>query len=462
VTLAERLFGGAVAAARPLLPALGLVSRELGRAAAERRGVVARLRAWATEDPPDPGTPTLWLHGASAGELTGAAATVAELRRRGPLRLLVTYFSPSAEPALGLLSPDGAEVLPLDTAGETRRALRAVEPDALVFAKGDLWPNLTRSAERMGVPTGLINGAVRRDSSRLRPPARVLLGPAYGRLSRAGAASREDARRLARIGVPGSALAVTGDASFDGALERARRAASDPGSPARLLERAAAGQGPLVVAGSTWRPDEQAVVRAVGRLRDEGRAVRLAVVPHEPDREALDAVERLCRVVLGVAPRLWSELTGWEEPPGDPGDGRAGEPPGDDTAARDDRAPAHRPVVVDAVGVLAELYAAADVAWVGGGLGDTGLHSVVEPAAAGVPVLYGARSGRREADLLEARGGGRAVAGVDGLTGALRELVADREARRSAGRAAREAVEAEAGAAEAGADLVEELLGRRS
>ncbi len=444
MTLAERLFGGAVAAARPLLPALGLASRELGRAAAERRGVVARLGDWAAGPPPDAEAPTLWLHGASAGELTGAAATVAELRRRGPLRLLVTYFSPSAEPALGLLSPDGADVLPLDTGGETRRALRAVRPDALVFAKGDLWPNLTRSAAELGVPTGLINGAVRADSSRLRPAARLLLGPAYGRLARAGAASREDARRLERIGVPEAALVVTGDASFDGALERARRAASDPGSPARRLERAAAGEGPLVVAGSTWRPDEEAVVRAVGRLRQEGRAVRLAVVPHEPDREALDAVERLCRAVLGVSPRPWSELAG-----------------GEGTAGGDVAAVGRSPVVVDVVGVLAELYAAADVAWVGGGLGGTGLHSVVEPAAAGVPVLWGARSGRREADLLQARGGGRAVADVDELTGVLRELIADGEERRSAGRSARKAVEAEAGAAAAGADLVEELLGRR-
>lgn len=432
MTLAERAFGWAVAAARPLLPALGAVSRELGRAAAERRGVAARLRAWAAEDPPGDDAPTVWLHGASAGELTGAAAAVAELRARGPLRLLVTYFSPSAEAVLGRLAADAADVLPLDTAGETRRALRAVDPDALVFAKGDLWPNLTRSARELGVPLALINGAVRADSSRLRPVARRLLAPAYGRLARAGAASREDARRLVRLGVSEAALTVTGDASFDWALERARHAGADPDSPSRRLERMTAGDGPLVVAGSTWRADEEALVRAVGRLRDEDRAVRLAIVPHEPDREAVASVDRLCRDVLGIAPRLWSEAA-------DAGPG---------------------PVVVDAVGVLAELYAAADVAWVGGGLGDTGLHSVVEPAAAGVPVLYGARSGRREADLLEERGGGRAVEDVDDLTGVLRELVADRGARRAEGRAAREAVEAEAGAAEAGADLVEGLLGR--
>lgn len=467
MSLPERVFGGAVAAARPLLPALGLLSPELGRAAAERRGAVRRLREWASGPGAAADRPTLWLHGASAGELTGAAPAVAELRRRTDLRLLVTYFSPSAEPVLGRLSPDGAEVLPLDTAGETRRALRAVDPDVLVFAKGDLWPNFTRSADRLGVPLALINGAVRPDSSRLRAPARLFLRPAHGRLDRAGAASREDAGRLARLGVREEALAVTGDASFDWALERARRAASDPDSPARKLERAAAGEGPLVVAGSTWRPDEEALVRAVARVRAEGRAVRLALVPHEPDREAVDAIGRFCREALDAPPRLWSETPEGARPT--PAGGGKGRDAGDGAAER--RAagrgaadagarPGPPPVVVDTVGILAELYAAGDVAYVGGGLGGTGLHSVVEPAAAGVPVVYGARSGRREADLLEARGGGRPVADADELAVVLARLVANGVLRRQAGGRAREAVEAEAGAAAAGADLVEELLAR--
>lgn len=447
MTLTERLFSGAVAATRPLLPALGLVSPELGRAAAERRGVVSRLRAWsAASGESEP--PTVWLHGASAGELTGAAATVRELRRRTPVRLLVTYFSPSAEPVLGRLAPDGAEVLPLDTRPETRRALEAVQPDVLVFAKHDLWPNLTASSAELGVPMALVNGAVRAGSSRLRAPGRWLLGPAYGRLDRAGAASRADAERLARLGVPEAALTVTGDASFDWALERARRAASDPDSPARRLERMLEGSGPVVVAGSTWPDDEEALVRSVRRLARNGRGVRLALVPHEPEPARVEDLARLCRDVLGRRPRLWTEADG--------------SGPGEFAAARDEHGgrdgSGSRTVIVDVVGVLADLYAAADIAYVGGGLGGTGLHSVVEPAAAGVPVLFGAGSDRREARLLEERGGGRAVEDTGDLVGALGELTVDERRRETAGRAARRALEAEAGAAGAGADLLVELL----
>lgn len=459
MTLAERAFGAAVAASRPLLPLLGLASRKLGRAAAERRGAVSRLRAWAERER-DPDRPLLWLHGASAGELTGAAAVVSELRRRGDLQLLATYFSPSAEAVLDRLRPDVAEVLPLDTGGDTRRALRVVRPDALVFAKGDLWPNLTRSAEALGVAMGLVNGTVRPDSSRLRWPARRLLSSAYGRLARAGAASEEDARRLVRLGVREDLLTVTGDASAAWALERVRRAGSDPRSPACRLGRLAEGPGPLLVAGSTWREDEAAILEAAARVRASGRPLRLCLVPHDPTPEAIDAIRRRCREALGVAPRLWSG----GDAAGRTAAGDGGAEPGDDMGKGGDRPHARagddalRPMLVDAVGVLAELYAAADLAYVGGGLGGSGLHSVAEPAAAGVPVLFGARSDRREGRALVRAGGGLRVEDAVELAAALADLADDDEARRRAGRAARSVAEGEAGAAAAGADLVESLL----
>lgn len=450
MTARERALGWAVTAARPLLPVLGLLSPELGRAAAERRGVVARLRDWPAgrED----GRPTVWLHGASAGELAGAAPVVDELRRRRDARLLVTYFSPSAEPVLPRLAPDHADVLPLDTPREVRRALTAVRPDALLFAKGDLWPNLTREADRLGVPLGLLNGTVRRGSSRLRPFARWLLRPAYGRLSRAGAVSADHADRLRRLGVPEGALAITGDAAFDWALRRVRRAGEDPDSPARRLERLRPRPGLRLVAGSTWREDEEALLRALADLGRTGRPpggtgdappVHLVLVPHEPDAGALEAIRRRCREAFGTEPELWSEAA----------DGARGA--GGAERADDRGAPV--PLVVDEVGILAELYAAADLAFVGGGYGDAGLHSVVEPAAAGIPVLFGPRSTRREARELAARGGGRAVEAA-GLGAALDRLRRDPELRRRAGRAAGAYVESMAGAAAAGADLVLELL----
>lgn len=440
MTLRERLAGAAVTAAAPLLPALGLLSRDLGRAAAERRGVVHRLRAWADAGR-DPGRPLVWLHGASAGELVGAAVAVRELRARRDVQLMVSYFSPSAEGALPRLDPEVAEVLPLDTFREARRALQAVRPDAVVFAKGDLWPNFTRAAAHLGVPMGLVNGTVREGSSRLGSASRFLLRPAYGRLLRAGAASEEDAGRLRRLGVRPDALRVTGDGAFDQAVARADGPGRTDGGPAARLRELAPGEGPLVVVGSSWRDDEEAVLAAAAELARAGRPLRLALVPHQPDEAALRYLEEACRRHLGMAPVRWTRL----------GDGVGG-------GAADEGATGPRPVVVDVTGVLAALYPAADVAWVGGGFGDEGLHSVVEPAAAAVPVLFGrGGSTRREARELVERGAGRSVP-ADGVAEALTELLDRPARRRQMGRAARAYVEEEAGAAAASADLVEELL----
>lgn len=445
MTLRERATGALMTAARPLLPLLALASRELGRAAAERRGVVGRLEDWSrARRAPD--RALLWLHGASAGELAGAAPVVSTLRRERRLQLLVTYFSPSAEPVLGRLSPDVADVLPLDTPRDTRAAVRAVDPDALVFAKGDLWPNLTRAAAGAGVPLGLVNGTVRPGSSRLRPPVRWLLAPAYGRLGRAGAASEADARRLRRLGVPGDALSVTGDAAVDEARDRVRESSASPDGPARRLRSAVVPGLPVVLAGSTWEEDEAALLGAAAELDGRGLRHQLVLVPHEPDADALSRIRRLCRRRLDTVPRLWSELPG-----------KAGTAAGGAAAARTTGDGVPRPVVVDRVGILAGLYPAADVAWVGGGLGGTGLHSVVEPAAAGVPVLHGRRSGRREARELESAGAAAAVGRTE-VADALGRVLADPGLRRTMGSAARGWVDSRAGGAAAGARIVADLL----
>lgn len=409
----------------------------MGTAAAGRRAGADALERWGRARG-STSRPLLWLHGASAGELLGAAPVVERLRAAGPLDLLVTFVSPSAEVALPELGPDGAEFLPLDTLRECERALRAAAPAALVFARGDLWPNLTRAAARAGVPMGMINAAVRSGSSRLTPLARGLLRPGYGRLERVGAVTGADARRLRRLGAGREALEVTGDAAVDRALAEAGGGSGQ--GPARRL-RSLAGGRRVLLAGSTWPPDEELLTEAHRLLAgsDGAEGPLLVLVPHEPGEEARERLGRACRERLGRPPAVW-EASG---PP------RA--------AAVDDL------LVVNRTGILARLYPAADVAWVGGGLGSDGLHSVVEPAAAGVPVLFGPRGDRWEARALAERGGARRLPADDAgaVARTVGELLADGTRRREMGSAARSFAEENAGAAERGARLVAELLDGR-
>ncbi|HET6764206.1 MAG TPA: hypothetical protein VFH27_11060, partial [Longimicrobiaceae bacterium] len=161
----------------------------------------------------------------------------------------------------------------------------------------------------------------------------------------------------------------------------------------------------------------------------------LILVPHEPTAAHLEQAEaRLDALGLGHA-RLATVLDGPAVPD---------------------------VLIVDRVGVLGDLYAAADVAYVGGGFGTAGLHSVLEPAAFGIPVLFGPNhNNAREAGELAARGAALVVSGGDVLRDALAGLVADADDRARRGNLARAYVESGIGAAERGAAIVEELLDQR-
>ncbi len=118
-------------------------------------------------------------------------------------------------------------------------------------------------------------------------------------------------------------------------------------------------------------------------------------------------------------------------------------------------------VIVDKVGALGELYALADITYVGGGFGKRGLHSVLEPAALGAPVLFGPRhANAREAGELIERGGAYAVADAAEVEAVLVLWLEDAAERRSAGLAAMDYVQANLGAGRRNAELILGLLER--
>jgi 3-deoxy-D-manno-octulosonic-acid transferase len=441
VTLLESLYNVAANVARPLLPVAGAFPPKVAAAAAGRRTATTSIREWATRGR-DSTRPLLWLHGASVGELTGALPVVAAIRERFPgLQLLVTHSSPSARSATASLSADYAGYTPFDSYRECLAALRAADPAAVVFAKGDAWPNFTRAAAALGVPLGMINTTLRTGSGLLRPAGRALMGPAYRRLRLVGVATASDTDRLASLGVPPDRVSVTGDAAFETALVRADAARRSLSGGLRYLPPSPPGA-IRIVAGSTWRKDEEALIGAIGVLAEAGPATELVLVPHEPNDAALQRIAELCRAELRQDPRLYSEL---------------GESPRADWPAAPEAFPLEPPLVVDAVGILPDLYLEGEIGLVGGAFGGEGLHSVVEPAAAGVPVVFGPLSDRWEADELVAGQGAIRLDSKDPALG-LRALLSEPDRCRAMGEAARRCVESGRGAAEAGADLVERLI----
>lgn len=429
MSAAETLYTLALHAARPLLPLAARGDGKLARGIRGRADVVQRMETWARAHR-DPARPLVWFHAPSVGEGLQARAVLQAFRARRPdAQVAYTYFSPSAESFARTVQADVADYLPLDLPRDVRRALDALRPDVIAFSKTDVWPVLTREANTRGVRLAMLSGTLPASSSRLGGPARALLAPAYRRLDVVAAISPADAERFGALGVPAERRSVMGDARFDQVWARA--GAVDRASA--LLRPFGEFCGVTLVAGSTWPADEEALIPALAALANAHPPLRAILVPHEPTPAHLQALEaRLRAHGISGAVRL-SQV-------------EAGAVPG-------------ATVVVDRVGVLGDLYALADVAYVGGGWGTAGLHSVLEPAAFGVSVMFGPRhANAREAAELIAAGGAFALRPGEAADARMGPLVRDAARRRAAGDAARAYVERNLGAAGRGAAILERLL----
>jgi 3-deoxy-D-manno-octulosonic-acid transferase len=425
-------YRAAVRVGVALAPLAGLVDPKIGEGHRHRRRAADRLAWWASSNR-DHARPLVWFHAASVGEGRQAESVLDELRQQVPhCQIVYTHFSPSAEPLARRLPVDMADYLPYDAPAAADRVLDALAPDLLVFAKLDLWPELATRAEGRGTRVALVAATVGPGSGRLRWPARPLLRPGYAAVGVAGAISEADAGRLATLGVVPSRIRVTGDPRFDSVA--ARVAALESGDS--LLAFGAGGA--TLVAGSTWPPDEQVLLQAFARVRERHSAAQLIIVPHEPTADHLATLERRAQGLRLPTPVRLSAATG--------------------------------PVpllVVDRVGALATLYGAGTMAYVGGGFGGAGLHSVLEPAAWGVPVCFGPRwSESRDAALLLQGGAGTALpAGRPEAVMALVEIwekwLTDEPYRAAQGARARAIVASGLGAARRSATMLAELISSR-
>ena len=392
-----------------------------------RRGIRARYASWAAIHR-DATRPLLWMHAPSVGEGLQARPVLQLARRSKPeLQLAYTFFSPSAASFARGLDVEFSDYLPFDTDGEANAALNALRPTALVFSKLDVWPRLARAAAGRQVPLGLTSATLAEGSSRRGGVASRLLRDAYARLDAVGAIDERDAERLVELGVGRDRITVTGDTRYDQVWARVQAVDRAGGVVAPLVS-----DRPTLVAGSTWPTDERPLLAAWTQLRSVVTDARLIIAPHEPTESQLAPIEQWASESRLTAARLSAAA-----------------------AARADV------VVVDRVGVLGDLYALATAAYVGGGFHAAGLHSVLEPAAFGAPVLFGPRfANSRDAGLLIAANGGRSAVDESAIASSLREWLTDAGARSEAGKHARELVRGGLGAADRSWRLVAGLLGQ--
>lgn len=361
----------------------------------------------------------LWMHCASVGEFEQGRPVLEAIKAQRPdLPVLLTFFSPSGH-AARKHEPLATHVdyLPPDGARNAARLQRLIQPAAAVFVKYEFWYHHLHALQRRQVPTFLVSALFRKDQPFFR-----WHGGAWRRMLHCFThIFTQDASSLELLRNVGmQAASVGGDTRFD------RVAAIAAGQEDVPLARAFAGEGPVLVCGSTWPRDEQLLAAALDGL---GAGVpKCIVAPHELHAQQLLAIEQCFPKPLA----RWSEL---EESPVESVSAALGA--GDQGT-----------LLVDRMGLLARLYRYGGVAYVGGGFTD-GIHSLLEAAAWGVPVIFGPKHRKfPEAQGLIAAGAAQEVSNVAELQAALQRWLEDPGAQRMASEAAARYVKERTGGAE--------------
>ena len=368
---------------------------------------------------------TAWFHFTSVGEFEQAKPLIEALK--DDVRIVLTYFSPSVHPNVAnYLHHDAAIYLPLDTSRNAARLLEIIKPSLLVFSKFDIWPNLVWHAAKHRVPIALIAGTLHPQSKRLALFARSFFRDVHRHISVHCVISQEDAQRFRRICPVQAQIEVTGDTRFDRVYQRAV-AVNGAGE---FFQGQSTLQRLILIAGSTYLEDERVVLEAYYRLResalhnlDWNNLPHLILVPHEPTAERIDEI-RTQLEHLGLSRVCFSEL---EE--------------GVDLSEID-------VIVIDTVGLLAQLYRLGDIAFVGGSFHGS-VHNVMEPAAMAKPILFGPTiHNAYEAGILKAREAAQLVNNAEEMAEVLTSLLSDTARRAQMGQIGKQVIEENLGASE--------------
>jgi 3-deoxy-D-manno-octulosonic-acid transferase len=354
----------------------------------------------------------LWMHCASVGEFEQGRPVLEAIKQQRPdIPVLLTFFSPSGYDAFKGLATDAQErlvthvdFLPADAPENAERLVRIIAPRASLFVKYEFWYHHLHALKRASVPTFLVSALFRKDQPFFKwfgAAWRDMLG-CYTHIFTQDAPSEELVRA---IGI--NKVSVAGDTRFDRVAAIVKANGTLP-----IAERFIRGSEPVLIGGSTWPADEELMATA---LKGMSAASRLIIVPHELSAEGLQRTQD----------RFGRKTVRWSDD------------------ANDDDA---RLLLVDRMGVLAQLYKCAHLAYVGGGFGD-GIHSLLEAAAWGRPVIFGPHHRKfREAQGLIEAGGGFEVQDADALRQVLDRLLNDPDALSRASQAAAHYVEARTGA----------------
>ncbi len=377
------------------------------------------------------GRPVLWLHAVSVGETRAAVPLIRGLKKRFPEHALVLTNVTETGHAV---AQDIAEIdlclfFPFDISWAVRRVLRQVRPDIVVIVETEIWPNLVACSQQAGIPLVLVNGRISDRSFPRYRKVRHLLRPVLNRFACLCMQTEQDGQRILALGALPERVSVTGNLKFDMSCDGID-------SMAQETVRAAYGlptDSLVWVAGSTHPGEEELVLDAFVALRARGVKVSMVLAPRHPGRAQEVGQLLSSRGLKWVARTSLAELAGSLQV-GDV-------------------------LLVDTVGELLKLYAAADAVFVGGSLVPVGGHNVLEASLLKKPVLFGPHmeNFREIARLVIDAGAGKQIRSSE-LTDELEAMLHDSETMQAMGTAGYNLFHQHAGATERTVNHIHRLL----
>jgi len=365
--------------------------------------------------------PIVWMHAASYGEFEQGLPIIEAIRAKYPsYKIWLTFFSPS-----GYLhrkndpSVDVVTYLPLDGPNAAEQFIETIQPSLIVFIKYEFWYYYLKVAKEKSIPTILVAAIFRAEQIFFK-----WYGGFYKKILQLFSyilVQDVSSQKLIEAIYPSNQTFITGDTRFDRVLSTAQNKQGFDWMKNLSND-------PTIIAGSTWDSDHSLLSNVLDTVK-----CNWIIVPHHVDEKAIDEA-------LKIHPKAIT-LSKWEN-----------------TIAKE-ASPQNTPsiIIVDRIGILRNLYQYATISYTGGGFTKDGIHNVLEPAAFGVPVIWGPNDEKyREAIGLRNACGGKQIQNANELKVTLESLLSNETLLKELGSKAAIYVKDNAGATNATLSIIQE------
>ena len=371
----------------------------------------------------------IWFHCASVGEVTVASTVIEAIYEANPsvCILVTTTTITGAKRARQLLGDRVTHCfLCLDVPFVVKKFSAHWQPSALIITEVELWPNVIHRCWQKKCPVILINARLSERSAHRYTKIASLTRPMFNKITVIGAQATNDIKHYRYVGVAEERIRFNGNIKFEQAISMTRRGGGSSSSNNSTSSRF------IILGASTHAPEEELMLGAFKRIRREKSNLQLVLVPRYPQRasEVLRLIEG-----MGLTAMTSSSQRGM-------------------LSSREDI------IIVDEMGRLADAYAVADIAFVGGSIATRGGHNALEAAVHAVPVAMGP-SRYNNAQICESltdAGAMQLVTDENSLVACLMKWTNDNARRAADGRAGRAVVESNLGALEATILMIRDVM----